>query len=35
MKTFEMGEVSQSSFEAYDSETLIVTKSHIIKFKER
>ncbi len=34
MKTFEMGEVSQSSLEAYDSETLIMTKSDIIKFKE-
>jgi hypothetical protein len=34
MKTFEMGKVSQSSLEAYDSETLIMTKSDIIKFKE-
>jgi hypothetical protein len=35
MKTFEMGEVLQSSLEAYDSETLIVTKSDIKKFKKR
>jgi hypothetical protein len=35
MKTFQMGEVSQSFLKAYDNETFIVTKSDIIKFKER
>jgi hypothetical protein len=33
--TFEMKKISWSSFEAYESETIIVKKSNIIKFQKR